>query len=57
MERRRPPVRPKPEPAPSEERVPVSVGAPDAAPLRTPPPSDLRRAVFASLTELAGDNE
>jgi hypothetical protein len=25
-------------------------------PGRTPPPSDLRRAVFASLTELAGDS-
>jgi hypothetical protein len=38
------------------ERVPAAVGASSAAePLRAPPTSDLRRAVFASLTELAGD--
>jgi len=55
-ERRRPAVR-APETAPTpapKERVPVSVGA---SAERTPPPSDLRRAVFASLTELAGDAE
>ena len=57
--RRRPRARPA-EPAPVTARVPVSVGAPSKAAEpserpRTPPPSDLRRAVFASLTELAGD--
>jgi hypothetical protein len=60
VERRRPAARapehaPVPAPsAPAKERVPVSVGA---GAERTPPPSDLRRAVFASLTELAGDAE
>jgi hypothetical protein len=56
VERRRPPVvRPADPPPPRKERVPVSVGAPD--PERKSPPSDLRRAVFASLTELAGDGD
>jgi len=58
--RRRPAVRkPAPEREAVPERVPVSVGGGSetsvAEPARTPPPSDLRRAVFASLTELAGD--
>jgi len=47
-----------PEPAPVDERVPVSVGAAsedEETRNRPRPPSDLRRAVFASLTELAGD--
>ena len=57
--RRRPAVRrPEPKPGPGPERVPVAVGGGSDRASGSPhasPPSELRRAVFASLTELAGD--
>lgn len=50
-----PAASPTPEPEPTSEAAPepVVTVAPPAEPPR--PPSELRRAVFASLTELAGD--
>ncbi len=38
------------------DEPPQPVGAGVGSATGTPPPSDLRRAVFASLTELAGDS-
>ena len=44
------------EPRVERDEPPQPVGAGVGSATGTPPPSDLRRAVFASLTELAGDS-
>ena len=55
---RAPELEPTPEPVEASRPAPAPVGVSVGAPSRPDPserPSDLRRAVFASLTELAGD--